>query len=195
MTEVFVSTDDIKVIGGTSNVNVSLDFGPQGDRGSVFLVGLGNPNDFPPSLPLQALDVYLNVKSTDSDYLMLYQFQDQNGVTQWIETSKLITDKHSVIRNVLFSNGVANDSVDFRVINIVPTSLLGSLTESSFNIQATFSNPTKPIAHSIVVKPITLQAGTGDVILPISINAAEFSGSEWSPINGTHIVHFLITVV
>jgi hypothetical protein len=195
MTEVFVSTDDVKVIGGTANVNVEVDFGPQGDRGNLFLVGYGDPNTITHSTTLQVLDLYINVRTTDDDYLVIYQLQNINGTDTWVETSKLITDKFSVNRTVSFTAGAATDSIDFKISNIVPLSLLSGLTESNFNIQCTFSNPTKPIAHSIVVRPITVQAATGDIILPVGINAAEFSGSAWSPISGTHVVHFLITVV
>lgn len=195
MTEVFVSTDDVKVIGGTANVNVEVDFGPQGDRGNLFLVGYGDPNTITHSTTLQVLDLYINVRTTDDDYLVIYQLQNINGTDTWVETSKLITDKFSVNRTVSFTAGAATDSIDFKISNIVPLSLLSGLTESNFNIQCTFSNQTKPIAHSIVVRPITVQAATGDIILPVGINAAEFSGSAWSPISGTHVVHFLITVV
>jgi hypothetical protein len=195
MTEVFVSTDDVKVIGGTANVNVEVDFGPQGDRGNLFLVGYGDPNTITHSTTLQVLDIYINVRTTDDDYLVIYQLQNINGTDTWVETSRLITDKFSVNRTVSFTAGAATDSIDFKISNIVPLSLLSGLTESNFNIQCTFSNPTKPIAHSIVVRPITVQAATGDIILPVGINAAEFSGSAWSPISGTHVVHFLITVV
>jgi hypothetical protein len=195
MTEVFVSTDDVKVIGGTANVNVEVDFGPQGDRGNLFLVGYGDPNTITHSTIVQVLDLYINVRTTDDDYLVIYQLQNINGTDTWVETSKLITDKFSVNRTVSFTAGAATDSIDFKISNIVPLSLLSGLTESNFNIQCTFSNPTKPIAHSIVVRPITVQAATGDIILPVGINAAEFSGSAWSPISGTHVVHFLITVV
>ena len=195
MTEIFVSTDDVKVIGGTANVNVEVDFGPQGDRGNLFLVGYGDPNTSTHSTTLQVLDIYINVRTTDDDYLVIYQLQNINGTDTWVETSRLITDKFSVNRTVSFTAGVATDNIDFKISSIVPLSLLSGLTESNFNIQCTFSNPTKPIAHSIIVRPITVQAATGDIILPVSINAAEFSGSAWSPISGTHVVHFLITVV
>jgi hypothetical protein len=62
MTNIFVSSDDVKVIGGTANVNVEVDFGPQGDRGGIFLVGNGHPNTVSHSVTLQLLDLYINVK-------------------------------------------------------------------------------------------------------------------------------------
>lgn len=194
MTEIFVSTDDVKVIGGTANVNVEVDFGAQGDRGSIFLVGLGDPNSLTFS-DVQLLDIYINVQTSDTDYLMTYQLQSENDQQVWVPTGKLMVDKFSVNRTVSFTDGKATDNIDFNVSNIVPLSLVSGLTELDFNIQCTFSNPENPVAHSIVVKPMTIESGTGDIILPIDINAVEFSGSAWSGISGTHVVHFLITVV
>jgi hypothetical protein len=195
MTEIFVSTDDVKVIGGTANVNVEVDFGPKGDRGSLFLVGYGDPNTIVHSQTLQLLDLYINVQVTDDDYLFMYQYVNQGGVNTWVRFATLTTDKFSSIRRVNFTNGKASSNVDFKVSNIVPESLLASLTESSFNIQCTFQNAENPVAHSIIINPITIQAATGDLTLPIGINAAEFSDGEWSGINGLHVLHFLITVV
>jgi len=195
MTEVFVSTDDVKVIGGTANVNVEVDFGPQGDRGNLFLVGYGDPNTINHSVDLKSLDLYINVRATDEDYLVIYQLQNVAGINTWVETGKLMTDKFSTIRNVAFLDGKATDSVEFRVSNIVPMSLVSGLTELNFNIQCTFQNPENPVAHSIIVKPIAIQSSTGDILLPIDINAAEFSEGQWSGMSGTHIIHFLITVV
>ena len=160
MTNIFVSSDDVKVIGGTANVNVEVDFGPQGDRGNLFLVGYGNPNTVSHSVTLQLLDLYINVQATDEDYLVMYQYQSVSGVNTWVETATLMTDKFSVIREVAFTNGTTTSEVDFKISNIAPLSLVGGLTAENFNIQCTFSDPENPIAHSITVKPLAFQAGT-----------------------------------
>ena len=195
MTNIFVSSDDVKVIGGTANVNVEVDFGPQGDRGNLFLVGYGNPNTVSHSVTLQLLDLYINVQATDEDYLVMYQYQSVSGVNTWVETATLMTDKFSVIREVAFTSGVTTSEVDFKISNIAPLSLVGGLTAENFNVQCTFSDPANPIAHSITVKPLAIQAGTGDQILPVDINAVEFSGGSWVGLNRTVYIHFLITVV
>jgi hypothetical protein len=195
MTNIFVSSDDVKVIGGTANVNVEVDFGPQGDRGSLFLVGYGDPNTISHSVTLQLLDFYINVQATDEDYMVLYQYVNVSGVNTWVSTGTLMTDKFSVIRNVAFTDGQTSSEVDFRVSNIAPQSLVGGLTAENFNVQCTFSDPENPIAHSITVKPLTFEAGTGDLILPVGINAVEFSEGSWVNLNRTVSIHFLITVV
>jgi hypothetical protein len=194
MTEVFVSTDDVKVIGGTANVNVEVDFGPQGDRGNLFLVGYGHPETVTHSQTLQLLDIYINLQVGNSDYLGMYQYLNEAGVNTWVFLGPLITDKFGANRTVSFTNGLSTD-VEFNISSILQTSILSGIDESKFNIQCTFSNSTKPVAHSIVVKPITIEAVTGDLVLPVSVSAAEFSGSAWAGLSGTYTVHFLITVV
>lgn len=194
MTNIFVSPDDVKVIGGTANVNVEVDFGPQGDRGNLFLVGYGNPNTISHSVTLQLLDIYINVQTTDEDYLAMYQYQNVSGVNTWVETSRLMTDKFSTNRTVGFTNGVSENPIDFKVSNIIPMSLIGGLTAADFNVQCTISHPDSPVASSITVLPITTQAGTGDIILPVTVNAAKFSESAWSPLSGRFTIHFLITL-
>ena len=195
MTNIFVSSEDVKVIGGTANVNVEVDFGPQGDRGSIFLVGLGDPNTITHSQVLQPLDLYINVQATDEDYLHMYQYQNVSGVNTWIDRATLITDKFSVRRQVSFTDGKTTSEVDFKVSNIAPLSLVGGLTAEDFKIQCTFSDPENPVAHSITVKPLVIRSGTGDLTLPVDINAVEFSEGTWVGLNRTVYIHFLITVV
>jgi hypothetical protein len=193
MTNIFVSSDETKVIGGTANVKVDVDFGPQGDRGNLFLVGYGDPNTVSHSVTLQLLDFYINVQATDEDYLVVYQYMNYLGTDTWRPTSKLMTDKFSTNRTVGFLDGQVINAIDFKVSNIVPMSLVSGLTAADFNVQCTIAND-NPVASSIAVLPITIQAGTGDVILPVSVNAVEYSGGNWTPMTGTHVIHFLITI-
>ena len=45
MADVLLSTDSLTVAGGPASVSVDVDFGPQGQRGSLILYGLTDPND------------------------------------------------------------------------------------------------------------------------------------------------------
>jgi hypothetical protein len=195
MTDVFVSSNETRVIGGTSTVNVELDFGPKGDRGSLFLVGYGNPNTVNHSEDLQLLDIYINIQTTDNDYLVVYQYVNVSGVETWVETGRLITDKFSTNRFVSFTDGVATDSIEFKISSIIPISLVGGLESENFNIQLTFADSENPIASSITVGVININPITNDLVLPISVNAAEYADGEWTPVNNTKNIHFLVTVV
>jgi hypothetical protein len=195
MTNVFVSSEETRVIGGTSTVNVEVDFGPKGDRGNLFLVGYGNPNTITHNIDIQLLDIYINVQTTDEDYLVIYQYQNSAGVNTWVETGRLMTDKFSTNRTVDFEIGQSTSTVNFKLTSIVPISLLGVLTSANFNVQCTFSNENNPVAASIFVNDVTIDSLSGDVILPVKINAIEYVDGDWSLFSGTRTVHFLITVV
>jgi hypothetical protein len=194
MTNIFVSPDDITVIGGTDTVNVEVDFGPQGDRGSSFFVGFGDPNTASHDTPLQLLDSYINIQTTDEDYMVIYQYVSQSGVNTWVPVGPLMTDKFSAIRQVAFTDGKTTSEVDFKISNIVPTNVIGGITKENFNVQCTFADPDNPIAHSIIVKDLAT-ADNGDQVLPVDINAVEFVEGSTVSLNGTFSIHFLITVV
>ena len=46
MTDVVLSNDDITILGPPSTIELSVDIGPQGDRGSQIFVGVGGSFDF-----------------------------------------------------------------------------------------------------------------------------------------------------
>lgn len=198
MTDVFVSSDSLTVIGGTASVDVNVDYGPQGDRGSSFFVGYGNPNSITHTSSLQVLDIYINVQSTDDDYLVMYQYQLSDGILSWISIGKLLTDQFSSNRQLRFVDGVTENAVDFNVANIVPMSILSSLTKDNFNVQCTFVSD-NPIAASTVVGDIYIDSLTGNTYLPVDINAVEYSGGNWVPLHTGSSplsnVHFFVTVV
>jgi len=195
MTNIFVSSDETKVIGGTETVNVEVDFGPQGDRGNLFLVGYGNPNIVNHAVDINLLDIYINIQSTDEDYLVIYQYISNAGNNAWVSAGKLMTDKFSTNKDITFVNGISSIGIDFKVSNIIPLSLVGGLTADDFNIQCTFSGSSKPIASSLTISPITIQSATGDVIFTVYLNAVEYFEGAWTPLNRLVTAHFLITVV
>ena len=68
MAEVILSTEDITVLGGPSSINVDVDFGPPGTRGSQIFIGQGNPNDPTTEIGqdvINILDLYINIKTAD----------------------------------------------------------------------------------------------------------------------------------
>ena len=51
MPEIVVSSEDLTVFGGPATVNVEVDFGPAGSRGSYIYNIAGSPNEYPNLLP------------------------------------------------------------------------------------------------------------------------------------------------
>jgi hypothetical protein len=191
MAEVLLSTDDITVLGGPTTREVNVNFGPQGDRGSQIFVGLGKPavpgvlGETP-----QIFDMFINLSSSDDEYLYLYQYVSVDGSNTWLRLLRLIPNTYLTNVTGAFVNG--QYQVFIPVINIVPLSGVGNVTSANFNVQHTVVN-NLPVASSITVGE--LSTFDGIIVLPITISAAEFDGSTWSSLSSEKVVQLLITVV
>lgn len=190
MVDILLSSDDLAVLGGPETVNVEVDFGAAGDRGSQIFTNLGKPtNVLAPNA--QLFDLYINILSTDDEYQYVYQLQNVLGTDTWVKLFKLVSNIYS--RNYTipdFVDGVWDKNIP--VIDIVPTDFVGTVTASNFNIQYSILNQ-NPIASSLTVNEIETSGGA--LVLPISINAVELDGATWQNLSGPKTVHLFITMV
>ena len=69
--EVLVNTDDITVLGPPPVVNVQLDIGATGVRGSKVFVGTGTPNSLTTNNQIFNQDLVLKVHRSQINYLLL----------------------------------------------------------------------------------------------------------------------------
>lgn len=112
--DILLENDDITVLGGPSQVDVSVDIGQKGDRGSRFLVGYGDPNEegvIPSGEQIQLGDVFVNA-STASRYGWLYLYLRTPSGNAWVQTLKLQPSVY--VRDVdvlLNASGVGNISI------------------------------------------------------------------------------------
>ncbi len=192
MAEVLLSSDELTVLGGPAEISVDVDFGPQGDRGSLILYGLGKPDDVVlPETP-QVYDSYINLLTSDDEYQFMYQFiaGPNSGTPIWTKLFKLTLNIYS--ENVVRTFVAGQIDINIPVASIVPADLVGNYTAENFNIQANVLG-TSPISLGVSVSEIQI---VNDLVsLPISINAIEYSESEWVSVEGQKTVHLLITVV
>jgi hypothetical protein len=204
MPEVLLSTDDLTILGGPAEVNLQVDFGSTGDRGSQIFVNTGKPiitlvnSEYVTALApsAQVMDLYINVLSADSEYQYVYQLQS-TGISsppvQWTKLFKLVSNIYSHNTNSVVDLFVDGDlTVDIELTKIVPSELIGSLDASNFNVQHTILG-TNPIASSVTVAPIQ----TIDDILKLRliIHGVEFVDGNWVNLSGQKTVHLFITVV
>lgn len=191
MADPIYTTDDLTVLGGPSSIDVDLDFGATGTRGSLFFVGEGNPNS--PSTIIgqtpKILDMYINLHTLDTDYLYLYQYQNVDGQNVWVELVKLLPNQFSASYSKTFTDGSTTINVP-----IIAIGTLDSPDSSDFAVQASITGAS-PIAHSVSIGAITFDNDTDLEVLPITINAVEYSDSAWASVDGTKTVHLFITVV
>jgi hypothetical protein len=191
MVDVLLNTNDVVVLGPPETLNVLVDIGPQGTRGTKFIVGSGEPNAQTSSGVLlgQTLilnDMYINT-SPGSNYGYMYQYVSQPGGNSWVEILKVSPAIYSAVETISFTSGSA--AITIPISNIV--TVTGSpLTASNFSVQFQIEGA-NPIASSMEI-PALAGAGTN---LVINFDAVQYSGGSWSALTGSKTVHLFISIV
>jgi hypothetical protein len=193
MADVVLTTDELLVLSGPSSVNVEIDFGPEGERGSLFYVSVGNPNTALVGQTPKAKDLCVNVLKTDNEYSYVYQYNSDgaNGF-QWYPIIKLSPLQYNKILTGTFVDGskVFNIPVNY----IVDEETSQTLTSANFNI--TYSIPNEnPIASSIEIGSFTNDPVSGLQVIPVTVNAVEYASATWQNLTGVKTVHFVISIV
>jgi hypothetical protein len=191
MVDVLLNTEDVVVLGPPETIDVLVDIGPQGTRGTKFIVGSGEPNAQTSSGVLlgQTLilnDMYIDV-APGVDYGYMYQYVSQPGGNTWTQVLQISPAIYSSVETIPFTSGAG--SITIPISNIVTVS--GSpLTASNFNVQFQIEGA-NPIASSMEV-PALAGAGTN---LVINFDAVQYSGGSWSALTGSKTVHLFISIV
>lgn len=195
MVDIYINDESLTVLGGPSQVDVSVDYGETGDRGSIIISGYGNPNDLTtedfPQTP-QIYDLYVNLRTSDADSGWVYQYVSQLGENVWIPLTSLSPGIYSANYSLDFVDGEASASIP--VAAIISGTLPGNLDATNFNVQYNIVNTVNPTVSSIAISELS---SDGDVYsLPLTISAKSLNGSDWENLSGENIaVHFLITVI
>jgi len=149
--EVLLSTDEIQVLGGPSEIQLSVDFGEPGPRGS-------------------------NIFTSLTGYGYLYQYvSNASSVFSWEPIVKLTPNIY--YDNVAGTFTAGSRVVQVPLINILDLDTAQGLTSANFNVQYTILND-KPISSSVSVGSITTTVG-GDQVLPLTFNAMEYTSGSW----------------
>ena len=149
--DILLSSENISVYGGPASIDVNVDFGAQGTRGSFIFSGPGKPTDPDVDLPtVQPYDLYINQKPSDTEYLFLYQYGSVGGVETWTKVLRLIPNTALANIEVIFVGGIArtviptSEGLTF-IASIPPTTPPSSSAQVIANILAlTTISPTPP---------------------------------------------------
>jgi hypothetical protein len=196
MVNVLLSNDDLSVLGGPETVNVEVDFGPEGNRGSQIFVNNGKPVIGGDGLTVlapdcQLFDLYINILSSDSEYQYVYQLQNVLGTATWVKLFKLVSNIYSKnYATVTFVNGEAN--INIPIAEILPSDFVGTASSENFNIQHNILNQL-PVASAISVGEVS--NSNGALVLPITLTAHELIDGAFEPIASEKSVHLFITMV
>ena len=182
--DVLLNTDDIVVFGPPDVVEVLVDIGPSGTRGSQVFVGVGDPNLVEIGQTPNLNDLYINT-SPGADYGYLYQYVSEPGGDTWIQVLKLNPTIYSQNHLTTYTSGSA--SIVIPIADIV--TVTGTpLTAENFNVQYTISHD-NPVASTMAIPTLI---GTD---LTINFTAVEYSGSAWSDFSGEVVTNLFITIV
>jgi len=192
MAEVNLSTPELLVLGGPESINVELDFGSKGDRGSLIFVGNGKPTLIDIGQDPNIFDLYINLLTTDDEYLMIYQYIDVLGTKQWQTLTKLIPNTYTENKSIDFTS---QNYCLIDIEKIVDPSYIGNTDASNFSVQATFATSVGyPIVSSIKTEVVPATSLEG-AKLKITFYAKEFDGTNWIDIAGSRTANLHISVV
>jgi len=190
MPDVLLSNDDITVLGPPAVVELLVDIGPSGTRGSQVFVGVGDPNSIVIGQTPLLNDLYINT-SPGGELGYMYQYVSEPGGDTWIKVLDLNPSIYSINYEAIFSAGTT--SITIPIADIVEVT--GSpLTADNFNVQHSITH-SNPIASSISIPALT---GDGSNLV-VDVTAVEYSSesgpAEWLELDGYLTVHLVISIV
>jgi len=192
-TNVLLSTEDVLVVGPPTSIEVDLDIGAKGQRGSQIFLDMGKPSEVFTGTPLP-YDLFFNLNPLDSEYLTVYQYVSVPVIgATWLKVFKIFPNELRKNYAVDFVDGVGTKVIN--VTDILPLSLIGSLPEpENFNIVYSIENQ-NPLSTSIDSIQIVPDPNTEFINLVITLKALQYNGSVWENLEGTRTVHLDIRVV
>jgi len=186
MPDVVLNNDDVTVLAPPSIIEVLVDIGPQGTRGSQFFVGVGNPNSVSIGQTPNLNDLYINT-SPGGELGYLYQYRSEPGGNVWVEVLDIYPSVYSENAQVTFESGTSE--VIIPVADIV--TVTGTpLVSENFSVQYSIAH-TNPVASAMQIPALV---GAGDNLV-INLEAVEYAGGTWSALDSSVTIHFNITIV
>lgn len=186
MVDVLFNNDDITVLGPPQTLEVLVDIGPTGQRGSQFFVGSGNPNSISIGQTPELNDLFLNT-SPSGEYGYIYQYVSQPGGNTWVKVIDIFPTMYSINYAVTFDAGSGEAIIPIAdIVTVTGT----PLTAENFSVQYSVAH-TNPVASSMSIPPL---AGAEDNLV-INFEAIEYVSSSWSALDEEVTVHINITIV
>ena len=170
--DVLVQAADITVLGPPTTLDVQLDIGPAGQRGSQIYVGSGLPSSATIANYSSVLpgDLYINV-APGTNYSYLYQYVVRPGGNEWI----VVLSINPAIYRALFEVGFVAGATEISIPISAITTATAAFTVDNFAVEFSFQY-TNPISASISNKAIV----SSNLVLDFS--AVEFDGTDWIPL-------------
>ena len=189
--DVVIDTEDLLVLGPVDNVELQVDIGPTGKRGSKYFVGAGDPNTpgvIPGTEEIQIGDFFINSSTASTDYGWLYVRQaGQNNVVSWVKAVQLQPAMYANNFNTTFSGGLGTISIP--LIDVVSQG--ASTNTNKYVVQLTAINA-EPVLLTLQQKRIP---SPNFNTLFLDVRAIRFSLGEWIPVSADINIGVTISVI
>jgi hypothetical protein len=186
--DTIISNDELVVVGPPASVSVTVDIGPQGERGSKFFSGVGTPAENTSILEDSRVnDLYINSR-LGGNYGSVYKLNAVPGGTSWQSILKFQPISHSVQKLVDFTSGSGSVSIplaDFYYT--APENLNGN--DILIQAIAELNNPS-----FISISNKTISVISGVKTFTTELKAAQFSSGSVSLISASAVpINLFIT--
>jgi hypothetical protein len=193
MPDVVLLNEDVTVLAPPNTVEVLVDIGPAGTRGSQVFVGVGDPNVISIGQTPILNDLYINA-SPGQDYGYMYQYVSEPGGNTWIQILKINPTIYSENHLTTYASGEAQIIIPIsNIVNVTGT----PLTAANFNVQYSIVHD-NPIASSMSIPALT---GAGEDLV-INLKAVEHRSDidsgpygDWALLTGEVTTHIFISIV
>lgn len=183
-----VSTESITVFGPPEVIELGLDVGAPGQRGSLIYTGFGDPNintGVFVNEPAIVGDLYLRT-DFGSDYGVIYSYNVTPSGNEWSSVLKFQPVTYSVIEPLTFVSGSVSVSIP---VNDIYNDAPATLTSSNFSIQLTPEHD-KAVSFAVVDKGLVTTSSRSLVFEIIATEQDESGGV----VDLAGIVDFNITI-
>jgi len=189
--DTIISNDELVVVGPPASVSVSVDIGPEGERGSQFFFGLGPPTA-PENVSIltsaKVKDLYINQKLDGGKYGVVYIYNAVPGGAIWEEVLKFQPLSYSIQKLVNFTSGTGSISIPLTDFYSNPPE---NLNPDTILVQA-ISELNNPAFISISNKNIQTVSTVKTFIA--ELKGAQFSSGSMSLISSSAVpINFYIT--
>lgn len=178
MADIVLSTVDLDVFGGPTSLDVSVDFGQTGVRGSRIWAG----TNADPAVELVGQDYILYDWYIHTVSGKMYQYIPQAGVPTWTQATSITLPQYSAIATTTFTAGSATVTIPINELTAEVGTLIGD-----YVIRYNIGNA-NPVATSFTAAIVSTN-------IVITINAIEYASSTWSNLTGSKNVHLLVSYV
>lgn len=184
MAEVLLDNVDLTVFGGPTTLDVSVDVGSPGTRGSKIWSGAGSPYQNTTTSELLINDLYINTETTGQFPGWLYQYVVAPGGIEWSPILVLNPPQYSAIAAPTFTTGSATINIP---ISNLTTANVTDVTKFIVRLNIEGANP---VASSFTY---SITGTYPNKNLAVVVNGASWNGTTWSNLTGSQNVHLLVS--